>query len=228
MDLPNEIWSKIIKDMDYDVLRAFALTNKGARSLVSYEMTQLVKQFEKVFPTVKMEKHELVERIYHLNSYRYNADMITGIVIDHTNKTWKKGTNKIIYHDNEEKWSVEDKFHRIDGPAYKFHDDVVNIEKWYLHGQRHRIDGPAYIEKYTSRSIEKWYYNDKLHRSDSHPAYIYRENNGSKHTKKWYDHGQLQALLEWENNKIVKAEWNTKQYAEEDNDPDFLLKDWLF
>ena len=52
----------------------------------------------------------------------------------------------ILEYDNGTKyWYLNNKLHRVDGPAVEF----VNGDKtWWLNGKRHRVDGPAveYIE----------------------------------------------------------------------------------
>ena len=75
-------------------------------------------------------------------------------------------------------WSLNDKFHREDGPAVEYPDGQKD---WYLHGELHREDGPA-VER--SDGSKFWYLHGKRHREDG-PAVEY--SNGSKW---WYLHGK--------------------------------------
>jgi len=38
-------------------------------------------------------------------------------------------------------WRVNDKFHRLDGPAREWGDD--DDKEWWANGELHRLDGPA-------------------------------------------------------------------------------------
>jgi len=57
-------------------------------------------------------------------------------------------------------WFLNDKLHRIDGPAIKYFNGT---KFWYLNNKRHRVDGPA-IE--WANGDKHWYLNDKRHRID--------------------------------------------------------------
>ena len=66
-----------------------------------------------------------------------------------------KKSKIIIDEYGNKRWCLNDKLHRIDGPACEY----VNGDKcWYLNGKFHRIDGPA-IE--LSNGDKFWYLNDK-------------------------------------------------------------------
>ena len=96
-----------------------------------------------------------------------------------------------ICDDGTEKWYLNGKLHREDGPAIKYADgDKV----WYKEGLVHREDGPA-IE-YPDGS-KFWYKNDKLHREDG-PA-IERADG----VKEWYLNGR--SLPEEEFNKRMNS-----------------------
>ena len=60
-----------------------------------------------------------------------------------------------IDEDGTKHWYVNDKLHRIDGPAIEWSDGV---KWWYLNGLRHRIDGPAIEYSYGDNH---WYINGK-------------------------------------------------------------------
>jgi hypothetical protein len=38
------------------------------------------------------------------------------------------------------RWYLDDKYHRVDGPALEYTD---GSKEWYLNGKLHRTDGPA-------------------------------------------------------------------------------------
>ena len=50
---------------------------------------------------------------------------------------------------------LDDKFHRIDGPAVEYYD---GDKEWWQNGKLHRLDGPA-IEN--SNGEKYWYYEDQ-------------------------------------------------------------------
>jgi len=68
-------------------------------------------------------------------------------------------------------WSLNNKLHRINGPACEY----VNGDKcWYLNGKYHRINGPA-VE--CTNGDKEWYLDGKRHRIDG-PATEW--SNGDK------------------------------------------------
>ena len=83
-------------------------------------------------------------------------------------------------------WYVNNKLHRIDGPAVEYSDGA---KAWYVNGKCHRLDGPA-VE--WSDGSKVWYVNGKRHREDG-PA-IERVNG----SKEWYVNGKwFYAPEEW-------------------------------
>ena len=52
-------------------------------------------------------------------------------------------------------WSLNDKFHREDGPAIEWPD---GSKYWYLNDKLHREDGPA-VER--SNGTKQWFLNNK-------------------------------------------------------------------
>ena len=95
-----------------------------------------------------------------------------------------------------EKWLLNDKLHREDGPAWIEYDKNGKVveERWYLNGIRHRENGPAYI-KYKGGAVlqEQWVINGDLHREDG-PAWI-KYQNGKAVLEGW-----------WLNNKLLSKE----------------------
>ena len=55
---------------------------------------------------------------------------------------------------------LDDKFHRLDGPAIEY---ISGSKCWFQNGLRHRLNGPA-IEY--SNGTKEWYQNGLLHRID--------------------------------------------------------------
>lgn len=130
------------------------------------------------------------------------------VTLDNDNSTryYKKGTEILhrldgpaLYAYNRTEWWVNDKLHRIGGPAVEW---VSGSKEWYINGYPHRIDGPA-IEL---KRIKEWHVNGKLHRVDG-PAIQYANGdyiwmvNGKCHkldgpavdydgTKEWWIDGK--------------------------------------
>jgi len=64
--------------------------------------------------------------------------------------------SKIIINEYGDKyWILNDKLHRIDGPAIEYSNGE---KRWHINGKLHRIDGPA-IEY--ADGTKKWFLNDK-------------------------------------------------------------------
>ena len=86
------------------------------------------------------------------------------------------GPTVIYYRENgsveEERWYLNDKFHRADGPAYVYYrnDGSVKRENWYLNGKYHRTDGPAVVvyRKNGSVELESWYLNSEYIDPEEH------------------------------------------------------------
>ena len=77
--------------------------------------------------------------------------------------TSKMDSNMIqILIDEEEtqRWYLNGKLHRADGPA-EIHPD--GYQAWCINGKRHRTDGPAVIYQ---DGTQHWYQNGQLHRTD--------------------------------------------------------------
>ena len=51
-------------------------------------------------------------------------------------------------------WWLNDKMHRVDGPAIEMHD---GSKAWLRHGLRHREDGPAIV---WANGDRQWFLND--------------------------------------------------------------------
>jgi hypothetical protein len=77
--------------------------------------------------------------------------------------------------DGSERWEVDHKLHRDDGPALILPDGT---KCWYRHGLLHRDGGPA-VEM--AHGTKKWYRNGKRHREDG-PAI----DTGDPKTSRWY------------------------------------------
>ena len=90
-----------------------------------------------------------------------------------------------ITTDGNKFWYLDDKRHRVDGPAIEY----ANGDKiWYLHGKFHRTDGPA-IEWIDGDN--EWYLDGKRHREDG-PAVTF----GNVY-KRWWLNSKPLSFDEW-------------------------------
>jgi hypothetical protein len=62
------------------------------------------------------------------------------------------------------RWLVDDKLHRLDGPAVEWSD---GLKSWWVDGKRHRLDGPA-IE--WTDGIKEWWVNHKQYQTQQEHA----------------------------------------------------------
>jgi len=74
----------------------------------------------------------------------------------------------------DKSWYLNDKLHRIDGPAYEGAD---GSKIWYHDNKLHRVDGPAVD---WADGSKEWWLDGKLHRTNG-PAVEYADG-----TKEWY------------------------------------------
>lgn len=79
--------------------------------------------------------------------------------------------------DGSERWELDHKLHRDDGPALL----TPEGNSWYRHGQLHRDGGPA-VEM--AHGTKKWFQYDVLHRDDG-PAI----DTGKPETSRWFIRG---------------------------------------
>ena len=63
-------------------------------------------------------------------------------------------TYRVIVTKEKIRWYLNDRLHRVDGPAVEYADGT---KRWFLNGKRHREDGPA-IE-YADGEESSWYLN---------------------------------------------------------------------
>lgn len=138
-----------------------------------------------------MEDKVLLDRIYHLNSYK--SDDINGIVI--TGENWYKGLNRITistaYTETTDKmvveeWVINDQLHRESGPAETIWDAGtchVQRESYYKEGKLHRVDGPACTRWNEGVKVEETWYINGDYRVDG-PAHITWKEG--KPTFTWY------------------------------------------
>jgi len=83
----------------------------------------------------------------------------------------------------EKRWLLNDKLHRVDGPALEM---PSGGEHWFLNGILHRTDGPAVT--YAS-GTKYWYQNGERHRADG-PAVEYPHSEGGQGAQNWYLYGK--------------------------------------
>ena len=86
-------------------------------------------------------------------------------------------------------WYINNnKFHRVDGPAYIcfYKSGEKEMEQWFLNDVRHREDGPTIVSYYKSGKIEEeeWFI-DVTHRVEG-PAYICYFESGETLRERWY------------------------------------------
>jgi len=90
---------------------------------------------------------------------------------------------KVIYYDNDEikneRYYLNNKQHRVDGPAIIWYNNgKLSMECYYLNNECHRENGPAIIEYDNDGSIvrERYYLN---HAEIINPLQIEKINNKS-------------------------------------------------
>lgn len=143
---------------------------------------------------------ELTEMI--LESFTKDND----ITIEDLKQFIEKHENKPIktteYYDDAqtkiklEKWQLNDKLHREDGPAYiKYYEDgTTEAEIYYINGKEHREERPAaiYFHENCEIKLQKYFINGELHNMGE-PAYI-----------EYCNLGCLLKEIYYENNKKIK------------------------
>ena len=75
-------------------------------------------------------------------------------------------SNPVISENGSKAWYVDDKLHRVDGPAVEY---TAGRKEWWVDDKLHRTDGPAIEDAYGTK---KWFVDGKLHRTDG-PAIIF-------------------------------------------------------
>jgi len=88
------------------------------------------------------------------------------------------GTTVVIWADGTQRWWLNEKKHRTDGPAVIY---AGGTQFWFLNGQLHRTDGPAEI---WFGGTQRWYLNGQRHRTDG-PAEIWADG-----TQRWWLTGE--------------------------------------
>jgi antitoxin component YwqK of YwqJK toxin-antitoxin module len=184
--LPSEMTLYILDYLTYPELKEFALTSDINRFHVDSHMNHIIKMFAVKFPGIVMERHELIERIFHLNSYKSHPNMIKDITI--VGNVWKKDRNTIST-DTRQEWRLNWLLHRYDGPAHTiWHQGVVISEAWYINGIIHRdgrLPGSSKWNNDGTLVSETWYINGELDYGSTY--YL----NGIIKSEMWYNVGQL-------------------------------------
>lgn len=104
-------------------------------------------------------------------------------------------------------WYLDDKKHRLDGPAVEY-TDGSQIE-WWVHGVLHRENAPAIITKISEGwwvqgcqhredgpavhwgdGTQAWYFKNRLHREDGPAVVTPRGSRNEHNTLKWFIHGK--------------------------------------
>jgi hypothetical protein len=96
---------------------------------------------------------------------------------------WQEVMDRLKYDieigwDGTERWYLNGKLHREDGPAVIY---ARGTQMWYSNNKLHREDGPAIIY---ADGTQIWYRNGQRHREDG-PAIIYADG-----TQNWYHNGE--------------------------------------
>ena len=161
------MWEEIFGNLTYDDINEYALTSKqnllSVREYFSHLTAVIIKRLGL---KDKIPQQEIIERIYHLNNYKSND--LSNIKIDDSG-TWTKGNNVISKTAKEEKWVLNGKKHRVNGPAWTILKGTDTHFIWYMNGELHRVDGPAETVWRDGLKIrEYWYVNDELYRRDGH------------------------------------------------------------
>ena len=85
-----------------------------------------------------------------------------------------------------------------------YENGSIYHERWLVNGKYHRLDGPAYIVYYKNGSIgsEHWFVNNEYHRLDG-PAFMRYNKDGSINHEEWIVHG-IEIDENWlEENNII-------------------------
>jgi len=90
----------------------------------------------------------------------------------------KAGAEVKIWADGAQRWFLNRKLHREDGPAVILAD---GSRFWIMDGKKHREDGPAMIR---ADGSQFWFLNGKQHRTDG-PAVI-----GADGSQRWFLYGE--------------------------------------
>jgi hypothetical protein len=95
-------------------------------------------------------------------------------------------SNLVIDSLGTKRWFLNDKLHRIDGPAI---ERINGSKQWWLNGRLHRIGGPA---NDSVIGYKEWLINGQVHRDDG-PAVIFPSGakrywlNGTEYTyEEWF------------------------------------------
>jgi len=96
-----------------------------------------------------------------------------------------KRNGLIVDNNGTKSWYMNDKLHRVDGPAVEY---ASGTKEWRIDGKRHRADGPA-IEYWDGS--KQWYMNGVLHRVDG-PAIELSDG-----TKAWYYNDKQYTFSHW-------------------------------
>lgn len=216
----------ILEKLDYLSLKSLALTSREMLHLVKDHFTHVAKNAISVLDLPQnTNRREIVELIYHLNSYQ-SAD--TSNII-RNGDSWSKGNNHVIigvdpdddYYETEVKirWMLNGMLHRYDGPAQTVYSEEGNVihESWYQKGDCHRDDDqPAVISyHHFSGQVERkeWFRMSNCHR-DTGPAIIEYYENGKLALEEWYHEGYLHrddgpASVFYRDDGVASESWYT-------------------
>lgn len=130
---------------------------------------------------------------------------------EYTIHTLYKGHNFL-----KERWDVDGKLHRTDGPAIMVKTIHKTEEIWCIDGKRHKIDGPALVRYFPSGHIwlEEWYFENKEHREENKMSSCQWYENGKLHIQGWSVHGKWHRtdgpafiVYDEDDGSIIKQSW---------------------
>lgn len=198
-NLPPEMILLIIKFLDYDSLKSFAIINRKCCALVADEITRLLKAFKKKFPSVlETNDYNLVNKIYHLHDYKgpINIEMIV------CNSYEYRFSKKIRIVEN---WLINPKIGWIEISLYDNNIHIERTENWLNKDSvncLHRIGGPAYSVWRDEQIISTvWCENNLLHRVGAPATFVLLSSGRQK--KEWWIHGKKSYFTQFQN-KIIK------------------------
>jgi hypothetical protein len=70
---------------------------------------------------------------------------------------------------------------------------IIVYEKWSLNGKAHRVDGPADIIRDVATGTvvnEHWFFENRSHRDNGAAIILRRADTGRVYFSEWYQHGE--------------------------------------
>jgi hypothetical protein len=161
--LPELYYDIVDKVNNYGDLKNLAQTNSQFRHAVQHRFKREAIEARRVLgKPIDLTDQQLIERLYYLNDYKDSSPNFIKITDKphhgtHT-QTWSINDNYINSSSISEKWFLNGRLHRIDGPAFtRWSDGQKTLEEWRVNGRLHRIGGPAATEWSDGQTCAFWY-----------------------------------------------------------------------